>query len=193
MKRLKSVLAFLPLALAMWLTFQAQALWRMDVFLDGAPIYLLWLILIVGWLFRGFDDYHRRQKRTRKTLVLPACLAFVGVCVWTDAPFRFLFWTHKSALEQALKRPAANLDEAPQTEPIGSFAPVEIAKSGKATRLLLWKNSAGLYFSTEAVGFAHCPGDKGCAHANFDDNRSPSAPLRDLGDDWYVVSRFIPD
>ena len=76
-------------------------------------------------------------------MFLPACFAFVVVCQIGHLPLRVVFWTQRAALEKALRhapvsREAALRQPRPQAR-IGSFRPLQISKSGKATRIILWE------------------------------------------------------
>lgn len=121
--------------------------------------------------------------------VLPLCVAFAMACGATHIPLRLVFWMHKGALEKALKRPPLERQLHSHQPRIGLFRPLQISKSGKATRFILWENQD--FLSGAAVGFAHCPNDAECSQASFEtfywDTEGIPKTIQ-LSNDWVAIS-----
>ncbi|RYF42460.1 MAG: hypothetical protein EOO38_19705, partial [Cytophagaceae bacterium] len=160
-----SLLRFLPLALAVSLTTRAQALWLANnPFVMFLPV-LLWSVLLIGWTIQQSRQYQLQEKPKLRDLTLPFCLSFVIICSLTNAPLHVLFWSQKSALKEALDLPEMPRTWGGERERIGLFHPLQISKSGRAVRFLLWEDQG--FISTKLLGFAYCPNDEGCHTASF--------------------------
>ncbi len=127
-------------------------------------------------------------------VVLPISLALLVLCGLTHIPLRLLFWVQRSALEKAQERAPLERQLHSSQPRIGLFHPIQISKSGKATRFILWENQD--FLSGSAVGFAHCPNDAGCSRTSFDSfywDYETRPRIIKLSDGWVAISVYGSD